>query len=80
MRAFAPRYAMTRFTSPSSSGTRTHRSPSACIKGAKRRERLSGRYLEAFDEALDWAKLGRIGVSGERTDFATTAEYRLPKP
>lgn len=33
-------------------------------KAAKRRERLSGRYLEAFDEALDWAKLGKIGSDG----------------
>ncbi len=28
-------------------------------KAAKRRERLSGAYLEAFDQALDWAVMGR---------------------
>jgi hypothetical protein len=31
-------------------------------KAAKRRERLSGSYLEAFDQALQWADLGRIGT------------------
>jgi integrase len=29
-------------------------------RAAKRRERLSGAYLEAFDRALDWAEMGRI--------------------
>jgi hypothetical protein len=29
-------------------------------KAAKRRDRLGGRYREAFDAALDWAALGRI--------------------
>jgi integrase len=32
---------------------------------AKRRERLSGRYLDAFAEALDWAKLGKIGTEAD---------------
>jgi hypothetical protein len=30
---------------------------------AKRRERLSGEYLAAFDRALDWAAMGNGGVS-----------------
>ena len=29
-------------------------------KAAKRRDRLSGRYREAFDAALEWAAMGRI--------------------
>ena len=29
-------------------------------KAAKRRERLSGAYLEAFDHVLQWADVGRI--------------------
>lgn len=33
-------------------------------KAAKRRERLSGAYLEAFDAALDWAEMGRNEQSG----------------
>lgn len=33
-------------------------------KAAKRRERLSPAYLEAFDGALDWAQIGTIGRSG----------------
>jgi integrase len=32
-------------------------------RAAKRRERLSGSYLKAFDRALEWAEIGRIGVS-----------------
>ena len=35
-------------------------------KAAKRRERLSGPYLEAFDHALQWADLGRIGTVAAR--------------
>jgi hypothetical protein len=27
-------------------------------RAAKRREKLTGSYLEAFDRALDWAPLG----------------------
>jgi integrase len=34
---------------------------SVYAKAAKRRERLSGDYLKAFDRALDWAATGRIG-------------------
>jgi integrase len=33
-------------------------------KAAKRRERLSGRYLEQYDKALQWAEMGRIGSLG----------------
>jgi integrase len=29
-------------------------------KAAKRRERLSGKYLDAFDRALEWAQIGVI--------------------
>jgi len=32
-------------------------------RAAKRREKLSGRYLEAFDAALDWARMGTKGGS-----------------
>jgi hypothetical protein len=32
-------------------------------KAAKRRERLSGTYLEAFDRALEWALMGTKAVS-----------------
>lgn len=38
-------------------------------KAAKRRERLSDGYREAFDAALEWAEMGRIGAQasvGER--------------
>ena len=31
-------------------------------KAAKRRDRLSGQYLEAFEAALEWAEMGRIGA------------------
>ncbi len=34
-------------------------------RAAKRREKLSGRYLEAFDAALDWARMGTKGDSGD---------------
>ena len=34
-------------------------------RAAKRREKLSGRYLEAFDAALHWALLGTGGDSSE---------------
>ena len=37
-------------------------------KAAKRRERLSGAYLDAFDRALHWAEVGRI------------AEPEIPEP
>ena len=33
-------------------------------KAAKRREKLEGRYLEAFDAALVWAQIGRRGDFG----------------
>jgi integrase len=33
-------------------------------KAAKRRERLSDEYREAFDRSLDWAELGRIEAPG----------------
>jgi integrase len=33
-------------------------------RAAKRREKLSGRYLEAFDAALEWARMGTKGDSG----------------
>src|SRR5829696_4724234 len=33
-------------------------------RAAKRREKLSGRYLEAFDAALDWALMGTRGDCG----------------
>ncbi len=32
-------------------------------KAAKRRERLTGAYLEAFDRALDWAAMGSGAVT-----------------
>jgi len=32
-------------------------------RAAKRRERLTGAYLEAFDMALDWARIGTGDVS-----------------
>ncbi len=39
-------------------------------RAAKRRDRLSGTYLEAFDRALDWAQIGTIvepgGPAGSR--------------
>ncbi len=34
-------------------------------RAAKRCEKLSGRYLEAFDAALHWALLGTGGDSSE---------------
>jgi integrase len=34
---------------------------SVYAKAAKRRERLSGSYRAAFDHALQWAEMGRIG-------------------
>jgi integrase len=40
-------------------------------KAAKRRERLSDAYLEAFDRALHWAAMGSKGVERTRTrEFA----------
>jgi hypothetical protein len=36
---------------------------SVYAKAAKRRERLSGDDAEAFDRALQWAAMGRIGES-----------------
>jgi hypothetical protein len=31
-------------------------------KAVKRRERLSGAHLEAFDQALEWARMGTNGT------------------
>jgi integrase len=46
-------------------------------RAAKRRQRLSGRYRERFDEALDWASMGTNGHpdtgSAERRDRAGLA-------
>jgi len=61
-----------------------HTNPSFTLtvyaKAVKRRERLSGAYLEAFEKALDWATLGHgdeIGASdaanSERAETADTA-------
>ena len=36
-------------------------------KAAKRRERLSDEYRLPFDEALEWAEMGRIEASGHDT-------------
>ena len=36
-------------------------------KAAKRRERLSDEYRKAFDEALEWAEMGRIEEPGENS-------------
>ena len=47
-------------------------------KAAKRREKLSGRYLEAFDKARDWARMGTRADSGlvvpDGPDFAGLPE------
>jgi integrase len=34
-------------------------------KAAKRRERLSDEYRRSFDQALEWAEMGRIEASGQ---------------
>jgi integrase len=45
-------------------------------RAAKRRERLSGTYLEAFDHALHWADMGRIEPTAtESTAEAPADEY-----
>jgi integrase len=53
-------------------------------KAAKRRERLSGAYLEAFDRALHWAELGRIGPEPtvERVEAEVSVDPRntITKP
>ena len=36
-------------------------------KATRRRSRLSGQTLKAFDEALHWAELGRISEVDEKT-------------
>jgi integrase len=36
-------------------------------KAAKRRDKLSGAYLKAFDSAIDWAEIGRIAASAPST-------------
>lgn len=37
-------------------------------RAAKRREKLSSRYLEAFDAACDWAQMGTNGCSGGESE------------
>jgi hypothetical protein len=39
------------------------------VKAVKRRERLSGAYLEAFDHACDWARMGTTSHQGAMTPF-----------
>ncbi len=34
----------------------------ACTQATKRRERLSGPHLRAYDRALEWARMGTIDV------------------
>jgi hypothetical protein len=47
-------------------------------KAAKRREKLSGAYLEAFDKALQWAQLG--GEKAEKGRIAESAPGRGRQP
>ena len=52
-------------------------------KAAKRRERLSGAYLAAFDRALHWAEIGRIGAAegdGSSRSPIGRPEHGLTKP
>ena len=44
-------------------------------RAAKRRERLDGAYLEAFDGALHWAEMGRIGS----VEAPTRSSTRIPE-
>jgi integrase len=47
-------------------------------KAAKRRERLSGLYLEAFDAALDWARMGTNGdLESQSAPSQTEAKERI---
>ena len=48
-------------------------------KAAKRRERLSGAYLEAFDRALHWAEIGRIDDHG-RAEAVQSVNGDLTNP
>ncbi len=57
-------------------------------RAAKRREKLAGAYLEAFDAALDWARMGTNGDSAElpsdpravvlSEETATTSHNQVP--
>ncbi len=38
-------------------------------RAVKRRDRLTGVYLAAFDEALEWAEMGRIGAIAPETSL-----------
>lgn len=57
-----------------------HTSPAFTFRvyhqAAKRRAELSGAYLEAFDRALHWAEIGRIGDPAE----AEAADPRQAAP
>jgi hypothetical protein len=47
-------------------------------KAAKRRERLSGSYLEAFDAALEWARMG-TNADESAVAVAEHADERTPE-
>ena len=52
-------------------------------RAAKRREKLSGRYLEAFDSALVWARIGTKGDSEQDKSLQAAQprrENRIGKP
>jgi integrase len=55
---------------------------SVYAKAAKRRERLSGDYLAAFDRALDWALMGTSPTNqlAERAGTRHAADPRTPLP
>jgi hypothetical protein len=57
---------------------------SVYAKAAKRRERLSGAYREAFDRALHWAEIGRIEAEPTlepiETDASDSPRSPIRKP
>ncbi len=48
-------------------------------KAAKRRQKLSGSYLDAFDRAIDWAEMGRNSDSARSAGPRSKAR-RAPRP
>ncbi len=59
-----------------------HADPGFCLrvyaKAIKRRERLSGDYLAAYERALDWATMGQSGLSAH-SDADHLAEAEIPE-
>jgi hypothetical protein len=49
-------------------------------KAVKRRERLTGAYLEAFDRALDWAQIGRLEAPDRASEKAEKGRIAPESP